>query len=205
MNIFRALTLGLGRRRVSAVSDLVAATGEGAAYLAQGSSYSYIRARSGTMGPRLMQDAGFGRGMERCKWEGFAAAAQDLLLIAEGDLRPHGPVPAAVWPRLYGAVIACHPLPEHRSGRGWDDRTAEFARRLAVRLAGPPAPVEDIAGFSANVIVDFAPVEDTIRELDRPMVTNNVKFRFIEHVGALRRRTDMAALAAGLRTWDGVA
>jgi len=202
MDFFRTLTLGSRRQRIADVAGLATATGEGAAYLAQGSSFSYIRARSGTMGPRLMQDAGFGRGIERCKWEGFAAATGDLLLIAEGDLRPHGPVPAAVWPRLYRSVIEAQPLPEHRAGTGWDDRIAEFDRRLEAHLAGPAPSIEAVADFSGNVIMDYAPVDDTIRELDRAMVTNNVKFRFIEHVDGLRRRTDLPALAAALRAWD---
>lgn len=202
MDFLKTLTIGRRRGRITSVAGLIAGIGEGAAYLAQGSSFSYIRARSGTMGPRLMQDAAFGRGMERCKWEGFAAAAGDLLLIAEGDLRPHGPVPAAVWPALYRAVLDTQPIPEHRAGQGWDDRLSDFARRLEAHLAAPPARIEDIADHSANVIMDYAPVDDTIRELDRPMVTNNVKFRFIDHVDALRRRTDLPALAAALRDWE---
>jgi len=35
--------------------------------------------------------------------------------------------------------------------------------------------------------------------LDHEMVTNNVKFRFIEHVDDLRRRVDWPALAAEIR------
>ena len=215
MNFLRVLTIGTRRRRIATVPDLAGAVTEGAAYLAQGASYSYIRARTAMMAPRLMDDPGFRAAMERCKWEGFAAAAGDLILIVEGDLRPHGAGAAPFWRRLYREVLAAEPVPEHRAGEGsngegsagegWADRIAEFDRRLEVRLVGPPAGVEAISEHSAGVIIDYAPVEDAIREVDREMVTNNVQFRFIEHVEALRRRADWPALAAAIRAAEGAA
>lgn len=199
MEFLRTLTLGARRGGIRTPDQLAAAIGEGAAYLAQGASYSYIRARSGTMGPRLMQDERFGQGMERCKWEGFAAAAGDLILIAEAELRPYLRAGAPVWQGLYRAVLAAQPEPGHREGRGWEDRIAEFEARLADHLSAPPRGIEAICRHSAGVILEFAPVEDAIRELDREMVTNNVAFRFIEHVSDMRRRADWAALAAAIR------
>jgi hypothetical protein len=193
MEFLKTLTLGMQRNRVSDRAGLVTEIGAGAAFLAQGSGFSYIRARSGTMGPRLMQDAGFGRGMERCKWEGFAAAAGDLILIVEGGLRPRAATGPGFWQALYRDVLAAHPVPEHRPD--WSDRIAGFEGRLAAHLAAPPRGIEDICHHSAEVILEFAPVEDRIRALDHEMVTNNVKFRFIEHVDGLRKRLDWAALA----------
>jgi hypothetical protein len=188
---------------VRTLPELAAAIGEGAAYLAQGASYSYIRARAGTMGPRLMQDAGFGAGMERCKWEGFAAIAGDLILIVETELRPHGSGPhgsatTAVWRRLYREVLAAQEMPGHRADTGWTDRLAEFDLALDAHRALPARGIEDLCEHSAEVLLAFAPVEEAIRELDREMVVNNVKFRFIDHVDALRRRADWPALAAAI-------
>ncbi len=199
MSLLRALFLGERKARIASAGELAAAVGAGAAYLAQGAGYAYIRARSGMAGPRLMQDPAFAAAMERCKWEGFAAAAGDLILILEAELRPHGPAPAAAWRRLYREVLAAHALPEHRADTGWDDRAAEFDRRLEAHLAAPPRGIEAVAGHSARVLMDHAPVDAAIREADREMVANNLKLRFIEHVGELRRRTDWPALAASMR------
>ena len=198
MNFLKLLTIGVRKGRVRTVSELVVAIGEGAAFLAQGSSYSYIRARSGTMGPRLMQDAEFGAGMERCKWEGFAAIAGALILIVETELRPHGSGAAIVWQRLYRDVLAAQEMPAHRAGTGWTDRLAEFEMRLEAHLALPARGVEEICEHSAEILLAFAPVEEMIRKVDREMVVNNVQFRFIEYVDALRRRTDWPALAAAI-------
>ncbi|HSF94502.1 MAG TPA: esterase [Thermohalobaculum sp.] len=203
MEFLKTLTLGLRRGGVTDRSGLAAAIGSGAAYLAQGSGFSYIRARSGTMGPRLMQDEGFGAGMERCKWEGFAAAAGDLILLAESELRPLVRTGAAVWLALYCEVLAAQPMPPHR--RDWDDRIAAFERRLTAHLAADPAGIEAISQHSAEVILQFAPVDDTIRAMDREMVTNNVKFRFIDHFDGLRQRTDWPALAADISAAEGAA
>ena len=203
MNFLKLLTIGARKGRVRTMSELATAIGEGAAFLAQGASYSYIRARSGTMGPRLMQDAAFGAGMERCKWEGFAAIAGDLILIVETELRQQGSGPdgagtAAVWRRLYREVLAAQVMPEHRADTGWTDRLAEFDLALDAHRALPARSIEDLCEHSAGVLLAFAPVEEAIRERDREMVVNNVKFRFIDHVDALRRRTDWPALAAAI-------
>ena len=198
MNFMKLLTIGARRGRVETLAELCNAIGEGAAFIAQGAGYAYIRARSGLMGPRLMQDAGFGASMDRCKWEGFSAIAGDLILIVETELRPHGSVSAEFWRRLYREVLAAQAMPAHRAGAGWADRIADFDRALDAHLALPTRGVETLCEHGAEVLLEFAPVEDRIRKYDREMVVNNVKFRVIEHIDALRRRADWQALAAAI-------
>ncbi len=196
VDFLKLLTIGVRRGRIATVPDLVMAIGEGAAYLSQGSAYAYIRARSGTVGPRLMQDATFGAAMERCTWEGFAAFAADLILIVENDLRPCAVDPGAkTLQSLYRSVLANQDLPRHRFGQGWDDRIARFDRRVAAHLAAPPRSIGEICREGAEILLEYMPVTDDIRRADREMVLNNVQFRFIEHVEALRRRSDNQALS----------
>lgn len=198
MNFLKLLTIGARKSRIATISDLVTAIGESAAYLSQGAGYSYIRARSGTMGPRLMQDAGFGAGMERCKWEGFAAMAGDLILIVETELRGYGPVSAPTLKRLYREVLETQPLPAHRAETGWADRIDHFDLRLDAHMGQAKRGLEELCEYGAGEMLAYAPVEDAIREADREMVINNVKFRVIDHVDALRKRADWPALAAAL-------
>jgi hypothetical protein len=95
--------------------------------------------------------------------------------------------------------LAAQAMPAHRADTGWADRLAEFDQRLEAHLALPARGVEDICEHSAEVLLAFAPVEAAIRDLDREMVVNNVKFRFIDQIDALRRRADWPALASALR------
>jgi hypothetical protein len=95
-------------------------------------------------------------------------------------------------------VLASQATPLYRAGTGWSDRLAEFDLRLDAHRALPPRGIETLCEHGAEVLLAFAPVEETIRKFDREMVVNNVKFRFIEHVDALRRRADWRALAAAI-------
>ncbi|WP_206930127.1 hypothetical protein [Roseococcus thiosulfatophilus] len=174
----------------------------GAAYLAQGASYSYLRARTLLAGPRLFQDADFGFALTICKWEGFGVAAQDLILILEAELRdrlpPDPALRAPVLAALYREVLESEALPEHRATSGWDDLVAEFDARLPVFLSRPPLKPDAISIATALRLLEHAPIEESVRQADKMMVVNNVAFRFIEYQAKLRRKLDLPGLAAEL-------
>lgn len=187
-------------QKASAWPQFAEAVRAGAAYLAQGSSYAYLRARAGTWGPRVFTDDAFSAELNRCKWEGFAVAAQDLVLVLEAETRgrfegDRAGLPAAI-EALYADALALEPVPPHRAAVGWNDEKAAFHERAARAVAAPPQSADAISGATAARLLREMPVEDVIRELDRPMVTNNVAFRFIDYQRKLRREIDLAALAA---------
>lgn len=178
---------------------LVQAIGAGAAYLSQGASYSYLRARTLLAGPRLFQDDDFGFAMEICKWEGFGVAAQDILLMIESELRPQLPVEVATRKRvllaLYRDVLASLAVPEHRQDKGWTDTVAQFDSRLDEVLTAAPQKPDDIAKATGQCILAHAPIDKAVRLADEVMVVNNVGFRFIDFQSQLRKQFDFAALA----------
>lgn len=182
---------------------LVEAIGAGAAYLSQGASYSYLRARTLLAGPRLFQDEDFGFAMEICKWEGFAVAAQDILLMIESELRTQ--LPASVAARkhvllsLYGDVLAAMPIPEHRQEKGWADVQTQFSERLDHVLAAPAQKPDEIAKATGQCILANAPIDKAVRLADEIMVVNNVGFRFIDFQSQLRKQFDFVALGAFLK------
>lgn len=199
LDLFGAMRI---RRRAADWPSLVEAVRAGAAFLAQGSSYSYLRARTLLAGPRLFSDDDFGFALEICKWEAFAVAAQDLILILEAELRPRLPPAAANraagLAALYAAVLDSEPVPSHREDRGWDDMRARFDGRLAALLDARPLGPDAISTATALTILDHAPILDDVREADRMMVVNNVAMRFIDVQARLRREFDLAALGAML-------
>ncbi|CUA98202.1 hypothetical protein [Pannonibacter indicus] len=192
----------LPRRQRSDWASAVEAIRAGAAFLAQGASYSYLRARSLLAGPKLFQDADFGFALQICKWEGFAVAAQDIILIIEAEVRPLLPAPpqerAAILSRLYREVLASEDLPEHRKDRGWGDVEAEFDARLAHLMDKTPLSPDAITTATALRLLQHAPITDDVRAADKMMVVNNVAFRFIDYQASLRKRIDLAAFARQL-------
>jgi hypothetical protein len=193
----------LPRRRASDWPSSVEAIRAGAAFLAQGASYSYLRARTLLAGPKLFSDPDFGFALQICKWEAFAVAAQDLILIVEAELRPAlaaGPeARARALSTFYRDVLASEAVPEHRAATGWDDVIAQFDARLVPFMEKPPLKPDAICTATALAILRHAPIDDGVRESDQMMVVNNVAFRFIDHQSRLRKTLDFAALAAHLR------
>jgi hypothetical protein len=190
------------RRKRSDWPAAVEAIRAGAAFLAQGASYSYLRARTLLAGPRLFQDEGFGLALQICKWEAFAVAVQDLILMIEADHRaslPEDPqARARVLLELYREVLASEEMPEHRADKGWSDVIAEFEKRLEVYMSKPPLKPDAISIATAMRLLDHAPIEPAVREADQMMVVNNVAFRFIDYQATLRKRIDLDAFAAQL-------
>lgn len=190
----------LPKKKKADWASAVEAIRAGAAFLAQGASYSYLRARTLLAGPRLFQDPGFGFALQICKWETFAVAAQDLILIIETEIRPLLPVdPDAkvrVLARLYREVLDSEELPEHRADKGWADAVAEFDARLERAMREPPQTADAISEATATRLLQHAPIDDLVREADRTMVVNNVAFRTIDHLSTLRRKLDLTAIAA---------
>ncbi len=187
------------RRRAADVPALIEALRAGASFLAQGASYSYLRARTLLAGPRLFMDDNFAFALEICKWEAFAVAAQDLLLILESEHRAALPPDLGQRARglaaFYADVLAAELLPEHRAAEGWGDMKARFDVRLLVALAEPPQKPDQIAVATAETILAHAPILDDVREVDREMVINNTAMRFIDYQAKLRRMFGPNAIA----------
>ena len=174
----------------------------GGAFLSQGSSYSYLRARTLLAGPRLFSDDDFGFALTICKWEAFGVAVQDLILILEAELRPGLPADpearARGLRRLYADVLAAEQVPQHRAAEGWADLIAEFDTRMPLFLSTPPRPPDRIASATADRLLAHAPIDPDVREADREMVTNNTAMRFIDYQSRMRQRLDYPAFAVEL-------
>lgn len=172
----------------------------GGAFLSQGASYSYLRARTLLAGPRLFSDDDFAFALTICKWEGFGIAVQDLILILESELRASLPTDLKSREqglrRLYFDVMASEPVPEHRASKGWTDLIAEFDVRMQQFLSAPPRPPDRIAAATADRLLAHAPIDPDVREADREMVTNNTAMRFIDYQTRMRQRLDYPAFAA---------
>jgi hypothetical protein len=174
---------------------------ERAALLAQKCAIDYCRGKTGLASYALFTEKPFLDALDVCRWETFAAALEDLILLGRGELCAHvhdeqRPRLSAALLVLHSAILASHPAPAHRP-RGWRDAIDDFAARLQGAPATPPR-VLDLANHSAKRLFDTLPIHITMRELDEEVVYGAVRFRMIAIGQELRRRLRPAEVAASL-------
>jgi hypothetical protein len=194
--------LGVRRPRAADWDGTAEGIRAGASFLAQGSIYSYLRARTLLAGPKLFDNDDFIFALEICKWEAFASAAQDLIIILEGDMREMDLGDRTELPEtlmaLYEATLDLEQIPDHRTESGWGDLVARFRPRIMEAVNNPPRTADEISPGTARIIMQHAPVEDPIRVSDLPMVQNNLAFRFVDYKRRMRRDFDYPAIAAAI-------
>ena len=175
---------------------------ERASLIAQKCAIDYCRGKTGLVSYALFTEKPFLDALDVCRWESFAAVLGDLLLIAEGRLRPHVPAERRASLReallaLYRQTLEGQPVPAHRPA-GWADAIAEFAARLENAGRAPPPKALDVADHSARRMFDTLPIHINMRELDEEPVFGAVRFRMIAVSTEMQRRFAAADLAAGL-------
>lgn len=175
---------------------------ERAAFIAQKCAIDYCRGKTGLASYALFTEKTFLDALEVCKWETFVAVLGDLILVAEGQLRPHAL--AADRPRLcealiglHGAVLAALPAPGYRAG-GWDDAATAFVARLRSAGLAEPKQARDVADHSAKRLFDTLPIHTRYRDLDEEVVYGAVRFRMIAVSQELQRRLRGATVVSEL-------
>jgi hypothetical protein len=172
-----------------------------ASLIAQKSVIGYCQVKSMLPVNELLREKRFVDAFEISRWEGYAAILADLVVVAEGRLRPatQGRDAALVEPllRVFAETLASHPVPVHRP-QGWADAAdALRARLLQVQLA-PPATIAQIAQTSAERLYATLPIHESLREPDKPAIMANVQFMMVGLAHEFESQLDVAALAAEL-------
>lgn len=164
---------------------------ERAALIAQKCAIDYCRGKTGLASYALFTEKPFLDALDVCRWETFVTVLGDLLIVAEGHLRPH--VPAEQHSRLCDALLGLHsaalaalPAPAHR--HGWNDVIGSFNTRLRAASSGEPRKALDVADHSAKRLFDTLPIHISMRELDEPVVYGAVRFRMIAVSQEMQRR-----------------
>jgi hypothetical protein len=169
---------------------------ERAALIAQKCAIDYCRGKTGLASYALFTEDPFIKALDICRWETFVVVLGDLLIVAEGQLRPH--VAPAEHPRLcgalanlYSAALAALPPVAHQSD-GWSEANASFAARFKAASIGPPQQALDVADHSAKRLFDTLPIHISMRDLDEEVVYGAVRFRMIAVSQEMQRRVRAA-------------
>jgi hypothetical protein len=178
-----------------------------AAHIAQQVPTDYCRARSGVLSDVLFREEPFLEKLRVCRWESYAAVLADLILLAEGEMRPRiGQRRAAIdhgLVELYAAVLASEARPIHRP-EGWDDAIEQFRGRLAAAGLGPPHGPAQLAPVSGGRMFATLPIHRRYSAIDEDAILSTVELRLVGFLDALRRRLDAEAVIADLVAGGGL-
>ena len=190
--LWRRLGARLRPAPIATADALKTFLGERAALIAQKCAIDYCRGKTGLASYALFTEEPFLKALDVCRWETFVAVLGDLLIVAEGHLRPY--VSAEQHPRLREALIGIHsavlvslPVPRHRA-QGWGEATAEFTTRLKAASLGEPRRARDVANHSAKRLFETLPIHASMRALDEEVVYGAVRFRMIAVSQEMQRR-----------------
>ncbi len=175
---------------------------ERAALIAQKCAIDYCRGKTGLSSYALFTEETFINALTVCRWETFAATLSDLMIVAEGYLRPH--VAAADHNRLcsalcslYRVILESQNQPEHRAA-GWNDAIEAFTTRLVEAQTKPPQGALDVADHAARRLFETLPIHSTHRALDEEVVFGAVRFRMVAINQEMQRRVAAADVAKEL-------
>jgi hypothetical protein len=192
--------VGAGRKRdqpINSRDDLAKFLDTRASFVAQTSLYGYLRTRAGTRYPELFDDDAFVESINVAKWQMWLACLSDLSIYAGGLLVQRSPDRASrmgeeMLEVVNGILVTQGTPPD--AGPAF----TEHAQRVRVRLAECEWPMvsDDETPFCEipAALVTWAPIVDTLKQLDEEIVRNSVRFRWQEVRRDLRRLLEAGTL-----------
>jgi hypothetical protein len=177
--------LGGAKRRIPVNSPTALANflDTRSAFMAQTSLYGYLRTRAGTRYAELFEDEVFIELLNIAKWHiwldclGDLACFSGYLLLASGesDEEEVGRIMLAV----VEAVLAKTGKPEE-AGEKFLAHVEKVRERIRTCDWGVLEDGEACFSASPDSLVEWAPIVETLKELDEGIVRNSVRFRWQE-------------------------
>ncbi len=167
-----------------------------ASYVAQRSTYEFVRNTLAWYGQAAFGDQKFNEAFAICRWEAFAGIAADMTMILRSQLRGGAALDPPLL-RLYADMLGEYPTPTYRAD-GWADRHAALLSRFA---ALPDERVPDLTAMgqrTGTMIHDKAPAHSKNLSEERAVLAAAITFGLISFQDRLPRRLDAAALRAAL-------
>lgn len=190
----------LGRRRIEPIIDSTALRDfleTRASYVAQTSLYGYLRTRAGQLYPQLFDNDEYVQSINVAKWYMWLACLSDLAVYAGGLLNQRSKLSSdKIGMLMQGLVTGILENTGTPAEAGED--FAGQAERVRARVAGCNwvDVCDDETSFSESptALVRWAPIVDTLKELDEEIVKNSVRFRWQEVRRDLREHLDADAV-----------
>lgn len=206
--MFKGMFRPKGGKSVASATALAAFLDRNASLVSQKTIISYCNVKTHLPIHELVKETAFAVAYDVAVWEGYVAVLADLIVVAEGYLRPQaGGRTREVADRLidlHRTILAGHPIPACRP-QGWDGETEALERRLAAVLAAPPLPIRTISETSAARLFTSLPIHERLRSPDQSAVVANAQFLMVGLAHEFEDRIDHGAVVADLLATGAVA
>ncbi len=194
--MFAKLREYLFPKRLRARDDLRRFVSGEASYVAQRSTYEFVRNTLAWYGQAAFGDAKFNEAFAVCRWEAFANIAADMTMIVRAELAG-GDVLDPPLLRLYADALGEYPNPSHRS-EGWADRHAALLSRFAALPSDRKCDLTAMGHRTGVAIHDTAPAHSKNFAEERAVLAAAITFGLISFQDRLPRRLDVPALRSSL-------
>ena len=200
---FRSLAERFDRGPIDSVDNLQRFVRTRASYIAQTSLHGYLKTRMGTQFSKFYQDDTFSRSIRIAAIKLFTSCVADLAVFAVANVQAGNRLEAGE------SVVLCRQLVDtilndHLEPADFHHLPADIMSNLDARLKGTiwanAAVGEEAFAGSAGDLIRFAPVIDEFKALDEEIVTNSIRFRWVDVRQQLKKRLDPGGVAADWRT-----
>lgn len=183
-------------RRICRTADLRRFVSGEASYVAQRSTYEFVRNTLAWFGQSAFGDKAFNEAFAICRWEAFAHIAADMTMIVRNHLGA-GPALDPALVHLYADMLGEYPHPVHRP-EGWFDCHAALLTRLGAQSVERAPDLTAMGRNTGHLIHDKAPAHSRNLDEERAVLSAAVTFGLISFQDRLPRRLDSAALVQSL-------
>lgn len=174
-----------------------------AAYIAQTTLYSYVKARAGTRYPVLFENEAFLVSLKIARWHIFAACLSDLALFLAARLARDGRKDRAADHQTI-ARLASQLVTQCLEQAEQDDLDRKellaygpaFARRVKGADLFALADGDRAFELSPGALVRWAPIDEKMKADDSPNLLNNLGLRWLHVRQDMTRRLDSRAVLA---------
>ena len=169
------------------------------AYVAQTALYGYLKTRMGTRFRYVFTDEKFVPSINHSKWLTYGACLSDLSIFAAAmSAKTNRLQPTqirALAEQCFTTALE-HTFDDDDSAKVIEEVREAFLARLD-DVHWPNAAVGEAAfAASPQVLIESAPIADALKNEDRNIVINSIRFRWRDVREQLRRRIDAEAICA---------
>ena len=197
--MMKSLAIRFDRSPLDNVEAIIDFTHTRSSYIAQTALFGYLKTRMGTRFREIFENPEFSRTIQGSAAKIFTACLSDFTIFTVGQAVKTGHLPPIQAAKLANAVYR---EALRRGLASVDDEMRPFdavqqfdARVSNVEWSGAALSL-DIFEHSAKALIDYAPVIDEFKALDRNIVMNSIRFRWMNVRAQLLERLDSAGIAA---------